>query len=86
MSINSNLVDVMKKEYEFELHYGKLWVTLRQTMGYITTNYGLHYDKLWVTLRQTGAHITSKHQSITPYYSGLWMSARRNFSKISEGN
>ena len=64
MSINSNLVDVMKKEYEFELHYGKLWVTLRQT----------------------GAHITSKHQSVTPYYSGLWMSARRNFSKISEGN
>jgi hypothetical protein len=51
MSINSNLVDVMKKEYEFELHYGKLWVTLRQTMGYITTNYGLHYDKLVLTLR-----------------------------------
>jgi len=24
MSINSNLVDVMKKEYEFELHYDKL--------------------------------------------------------------
>ena len=59
MSINSNLVDVMKKEYEFELHYGKLWVALRQTMGYITANYGLHYDKLWVTLRQTMGYITT---------------------------
>ena len=44
MSINSNLVDVMKKEYEFELYYDKLWVTLRQTMGYITTNWCSHYE------------------------------------------
>ena len=39
MSINSNLVDVMKKEYEFELHYGKLWVTLRQTGAHITSKH-----------------------------------------------
>jgi hypothetical protein len=39
MSINSNLVDVMKKEYEFELHYDKLWVTLRQTGAHITSKH-----------------------------------------------